>query len=68
MDLDKVQREEYQTLKKVTAYRLNHPNGPFTFYAQHNDYFHSTGKTQCPRKAFLQDLYEDTDTLNLEIT
>jgi hypothetical protein len=45
-----------QTLRIITAYRPNHPNGPFTVYAQHNAYFHAQNKPRCPRKAFLQDL------------
>jgi hypothetical protein len=48
-----------QTLRVITAYRPNQPNGPFTVYAQHNAFFHSSGTPRCPRKAFLQDLCDD---------
>jgi hypothetical protein len=47
------------TLRIISAYRPNPPNGPFTVYAQHNAYFHTTGNPRCPRKAFLQDLCKD---------
>ncbi len=51
-----------QTLRIIIAYRPNPPGGPFTVYAQHNVFFHSTGTPRCPRKAFLRDLHYDIDT------
>ncbi len=48
-----------QTLRIISAYRPNHPNWPFTVYAQQNAFFHSIGSPRCPRKAFLQDLCKD---------
>ncbi len=48
-----------QTLRIISAYRPNQPNGPFIVYAQQNAYFNSTGTPRCPRKAFLQDLCKD---------
>jgi hypothetical protein len=47
------------TLRIISAYRPNPPNGPFTVYAQQNAYFHTTGNPRCPRKAFLQDLCKE---------
>jgi len=44
------------TLTVITAYRPNPPGGPFTVYAQHNNYFISIRDGRCPRVAFLQDL------------
>jgi hypothetical protein len=44
------------TLTVITAYRPNPPGGPFTVYAQHNNYFNSIRDGRCPRVAFLQDL------------
>jgi hypothetical protein len=47
------------TLRIISAYCPNPPNGPFTVYAQQNAYFNSIGSSRCPRLAFLQDLCED---------
>jgi len=43
-------------LTVITAYRPNPPGGPFTVYAQHNNYFNSVRDPRCPRVAFLEDL------------
>ena len=48
-----------QTLRIISAYRPNPPNGPFTVYAQQNAHFNATGNPRCPRKAFLEDLCKD---------
>lgn len=48
-----------QTLWVTTAYRPNHPNGPFAVYAQHNAYIHARDNPRCPGKAFLKNLCED---------
>jgi hypothetical protein len=37
------QGKNNQTLRIITAYWPNHPNGPFTVYAQQNAHFNSTG-------------------------
>jgi len=47
------------TLRIISAYRPNFPNGPFTVYAQHNAYFNSLNTPRCPRAAFLQDLNKE---------
>jgi len=48
-----------QTLRIITAYRPNPPQGPYTVYAQQNAFFHTIGRDICPRQAFLADLTED---------
>lgn len=48
-----------QTLRIISAYRPNQPNGPFTVYAQQNAYLNFTGSPHCLRKAFLHDLCKD---------
>jgi hypothetical protein len=45
-----------QTLRMITAYRPNPPQGPFTVYAQQNAFFHTIQRDICPRQAFLLDL------------
>jgi hypothetical protein len=44
------------TLRIITAYRPNPPQGPYTVYAQQNAFFHSILRDTCPRQAFLVDL------------
>jgi hypothetical protein len=47
------------SLRVITAYRPDPPQGPFTVYAQQNAYFHSIGRDICPRQALLIDLLEE---------
>jgi len=47
------------SLRVITAYRPNPPQGPFTVYVQHNAHFHTIGRDVCPRIAFVTDLVEE---------
>ena len=47
-----------KTLRIITAYRPNPPQGPFTVYAQHA-HLHTIQRDICPRQAFLVDLIVD---------
>jgi len=49
-------RKSHQTLRVITAYRPNPPQGPFTVYAQQNAFLHSINREICPCQAFLVDL------------
>jgi hypothetical protein len=42
-----------QSLRIITAYRPNPPQGPFTVYAQQNTFFHTIQRDICPSQAFL---------------
>jgi len=64
--LDAIPAKASNTLRVITAYRLNYTNGPFTVYAQHAYYFTQKGDSRCPRLAFLEDLASDL-TLFLEL-
>jgi hypothetical protein len=55
-----------QTLRVITAYRPNPPQGPFSVYAQHNAYFHSIDRQICPRQAFLMDLILELENFLLK--
>jgi exonuclease III len=50
------------TLRVISAYRPNPPNGALTVYAQHTLYFNNKDDKRCPRLAFLQDLSKEIQT------
>jgi len=47
-----------QTLRVVSAYRPNPPQGPYSVHAQQSLHHRSTRDSRCPRVAFLEDLSE----------
>jgi len=57
-----------KTLRIITAYRPNPPQGPFTIYAQQNAHFHTIQREICPRQAFLVDLIVDLRKFGLDIS
>jgi hypothetical protein len=50
------------TLRIITAYRPNPPQGPYSVYAQQNALFHSIQRDVCPRQAFLTDINEEVNS------